>query len=222
MRVSPLKHTLAVLRTTIGLTQKELADLVGRAPRTIQAVELGQLPMSEELAMCVAQATGVNVGWLMDNNTSAKPQKGLTALGLGSGKGEYTRSDYELHRAFAESPALTDEDKRKIAEINTDLAPEYITIPVSTMALLLRAQKKKLLQQHDEQTLSALKGLLESTIATDVGDLIRWKTRRFLLTLAEDNRIKLDLEAAPDMSFMHIHVVDESDDSPKRSRKKKS
>ena len=40
MRLSLLNHPLAILRRIIGLTQSDLAELVGRRPPTIQAVEL--------------------------------------------------------------------------------------------------------------------------------------------------------------------------------------
>jgi transcriptional regulator with XRE-family HTH domain len=80
MRVSPLRHPLAILRTIIRLTQKEMADLVQRSPRTIQAIELGQLPLSEELAMVIAQETGIDAGWLLEKNPATPPREGLGPL----------------------------------------------------------------------------------------------------------------------------------------------
>jgi hypothetical protein len=73
MRPSPLKHTLAVLRYTIGpeMTQKELGRLVNRAPVTIQKIELNKLPLTDELAREISIKTGVSFGWLRRNNTSA-------------------------------------------------------------------------------------------------------------------------------------------------------
>lgn len=91
MRLSPLRHALAVLRTTIGLTQKELADLVGRATRTIQAVELGNLSLSDSLGYELASKTGVSLEWLIKN----KPGSPIVDE---AGK-PYTRASYEKARA---------------------------------------------------------------------------------------------------------------------------
>ena len=94
MRNSPLRHPLAVLRTKLGLTQKEMADLVGRAARTIQSVELGTMPLSEGLARVIAEATGVGVGWLLEGDPTAPPRQ--------EGGGTYTRGDFERRRAGLE------------------------------------------------------------------------------------------------------------------------
>ena len=98
MRNSPLRHPLAVLRTTLGLTQREMADLVQRARVTVQAVELGKLPLSEGLAARIAEETGVDVGWLLDGDP-AKPA--LKADG-----DPYTRADYAGHRASREAASV--------------------------------------------------------------------------------------------------------------------
>jgi len=65
MKPSAQKHTLAVLRVLIGKSQKEMAELVKRSARTIQAIELAQLKLSDELGRQIARATGVNLQWLM-------------------------------------------------------------------------------------------------------------------------------------------------------------
>ena len=69
MRPSPHRHTLAVLRTFLGLTQKEMADLVECSRPTIQAVELGKLPLSEKLAKRIEHETGIGLEWLLNNDT---------------------------------------------------------------------------------------------------------------------------------------------------------
>src|SRR6185295_16888592 len=104
MRPSPLKHPLAVLRTTIGLTQKEMAELTGRAARTIQAVELSKLPLSEELALRIAKETGVDESWLLAGDTNVPPQRGAALLAFAKENRPYLREDYEWQRAFNESP----------------------------------------------------------------------------------------------------------------------
>ena len=50
MRLSPQRHTLAVLRTVIGITQKEMAEILECSTATVQAIELGKLKMSMKLA----------------------------------------------------------------------------------------------------------------------------------------------------------------------------
>src|SRR5580765_809417 len=103
MRPSPLRHPLAVLRTTIGLTQKELAGLTGRAARTIQSIELGHLPLSEELALRIAQETGVDESWLLAGDPSVPPQPGAALLAFRRERRPYQREDYEWQRAFNEA-----------------------------------------------------------------------------------------------------------------------
>ncbi len=73
MRISPLRHTLAVLRTSIGLRQQQMADLVGCSKATIQAVELNKLKLSESLAELISAATGVSLDWLLKGDTKTPP-----------------------------------------------------------------------------------------------------------------------------------------------------
>jgi len=77
MRISPHRHTLAVLRTTIGLTQKEMAQLAECARPTIQAIELGKLVLSERLAKLIAFKTGVDLTWLLKNKPQVPPVDGF-------------------------------------------------------------------------------------------------------------------------------------------------
>ncbi len=69
MKRSPERHPLAVLRLKLGLLQKELANLVGCSPSTIQSIELnsGRLKLSEKLAERISSETGVNLSWLMND-----------------------------------------------------------------------------------------------------------------------------------------------------------
>lgn len=99
MRVSLLKHPLAVLRTTIGLGQKEMAELVGRSVRTIQAVELNTLPLSEDLGKTIAVKTGVSLKWLMDGNPDAPIVE--------HNGGPYTKEIFERVASGAGAPELT-------------------------------------------------------------------------------------------------------------------
>jgi transcriptional regulator with XRE-family HTH domain len=192
MRRSALAHPLAVLRTTIGLTQKEMAGLVGRAARTIQSVELGKLALSEDLAMLIAEATGVDAGWLLEGDPGIPPRKGTTAMGMGTGTGEYGRAEFEFHRAFLESPVASTEELQAAYESAlkskaTGKGLVTITLPVLKRAML--AKKKKALEASDHVIVRNVKAVLEQTVTAGAGDLIRWKIRQFLQTLAEEHHL---------------------------------
>lgn len=91
MRLSPLRHSLAVLRSFLGLTQKEMADLVECSTPTIQAIELGKLKLSEKLGVTLAAKTGVSLDWLMRNDVTAP---------IVDPRGEpYTKESFEFNRA---------------------------------------------------------------------------------------------------------------------------
>ena len=73
MRLSPQRHTLAVLRTIIGITQKEMAEILECSTATVQAIELGKLKMSVRLAGNLSNQTGVNLYWLMNDDVTKPP-----------------------------------------------------------------------------------------------------------------------------------------------------
>jgi DNA-binding XRE family transcriptional regulator len=100
MRISPRRHTVAVLRLFLGLTQKEFADMVDVSAKTIQAIELEKLRLSETLANKISLKSGVAVRWLLDGNTSAP-------IIAESGK-PLTRESAEKTRAYTEA-GLPDE-----------------------------------------------------------------------------------------------------------------
>ena len=91
MRLSPHRHTLAVLRTLLGLTQKEMAEIAERSRPTIQAIELGKLPLSFDAAQRIHFGTGVSQDWLMANDVTKAP---VTDDGH-----PYTRAHFDERRA---------------------------------------------------------------------------------------------------------------------------
>lgn len=95
MRSSGLKHTLAVLRTTIDEKQDGFASLIGKTVSTVASIESGRLPLSEELAEHIAAETGVNLSWLLANKT----KKPIVAW---DGK-PYTLEKYKKYRAALRS-----------------------------------------------------------------------------------------------------------------------
>ena len=102
MRPSPQRHTLAVLRTMIGITQKEMAAILECSTPTIQAVELGKLKLSPGLAQRVAFQTGVGIEWLLANDISKPP---VSARG-----DSYTKARFEEYQAALLSPKTTGMD----------------------------------------------------------------------------------------------------------------
>jgi transcriptional regulator with XRE-family HTH domain len=227
MRRSPLRHPLAILRTTIGLTQKEMANLVDRTPSTIQSVELGKLPLSEDLAMLIAEATGADAGWLLEGNPDTPPRKGITAMGMGAGTGSYTRADYEFHRAFLESPVATTEELKAAHQAASQSSKAgkklvHLALPVFKRAVL--AKKKEALQALDKVMLRNLQSILDQTATSEAGDLIRWKIRQLFQALAEEHHLSALAQAmAPDPFDQEVVVAElAATHSPEHSAQKGS
>lgn len=130
MRRSPLRHPLAVLRNEIGLSQGELGELVNRTARTIQAIELRQMPLSEELAYAIAQATGVDPDWLRAGDPAQPPRSGNLAPGVARSE-PYTKAVFEAHRAAVETTPgmnLDEWDKQLLAGVQQILAHTHAVI----------------------------------------------------------------------------------------------
>ena len=53
------RHVVAWVRKTLGLTQSELASLIGISANTLQSIELGRLPLSERIAYRLSEQTGI-------------------------------------------------------------------------------------------------------------------------------------------------------------------
>jgi transcriptional regulator with XRE-family HTH domain len=192
MRPSPLRHPLAILRITIGLTQKEMGALVKRAARTIQSIELGKLPLCEDLALAIAEATGVDESWLFKGDTSAPPEKGMTLIQAGRGAGVYTRADYEYHRAYLEAPLVTGAD---LAEACRKADAEgKDEVDISVMGLdkgKVLGKQAEWIQLIDQGLTLRFRLILGLTALTNDMRLARWKIRRFLGELVEE--FKLDV-----------------------------
>lgn len=110
MRPSPLRHPLARARITAGLTQEQLAKLVGCSRETIQSVELkrNRLKLSESLAKRIEHYTGVAHEYLLHGLPRMKPMVAgsYRVMRPGSRKlvrlswrgGEFTLETYRRHR----------------------------------------------------------------------------------------------------------------------------
>ena len=105
MRTSPQRHTLAVLRTIIGITQKEMADIIECSTATVQAIELGKLKMSLKLAGNLFHQTSVNLDWLMNDDVTKPP--------IDYEDNPYTRETFESTQAILFAPPEDSSDVRR-------------------------------------------------------------------------------------------------------------
>jgi transcriptional regulator with XRE-family HTH domain len=187
MRVSPLLHPLAVLRTTIGLTQKQMGDFVNRAARTIQSIELRKMPLTDELALRIAEATGVDEAWLAEGNPNIPPRKGLTLIQAGKGEGEYTKADYEYYRAYVETPMVTTEMLDAAVKEAEARGSDEVDLPIQGFQkVAVRKQQKEIIALIEQDLISQLRLILNLTETTNDMRLVRWKIRRYLEDLAKE------------------------------------
>ena len=198
MRNSPLRHPLAILRITIGLTQKELGALVNRAARTIQSIELGHLPLTEELALRLAEATGVDEAWLFAGDTQTPPARGLTLRQLGRGQGIFTKADYEFYRAYLETPIVTRTQLEAAIAQAVAQGTQMVDVPgLGLQKSLLRKKQLESINLTDADLANQLAVILAQTQVTDNMRLVRWKLRRLLEDLAKEFSIALPRTEIP-------------------------
>jgi DNA-binding XRE family transcriptional regulator len=171
MRPSSRLHTLAVLRTFLGLTQKEMADLAECSRPTIQAIELNKLKLSEKLGVCLMTKTGISLDWLMRGDVAAPP--------IDTAGKPYTVETFERTRANDQS----DPDR---------FIPNYFDAG-KTVALCFALMLRAALAAHKSGQVQLLSYRLTSAI-TEVAqrfpgyeDLLQtWKA--LLAQAATDNR----------------------------------
>lgn len=126
MRRSPKRHPLATLRLTLGLTQKELGDLVGVAAVTIKKIETGQLGLSGKLAEHIAKVTNVDEEWLVSGDP-----KGEIVAEDGS---LYTRGHFEERQGMLFARRLSKE--RKVVE--HEFTPEVLALALMKIYGMIR------------------------------------------------------------------------------------
>ena len=100
MRPSKNSHVLAALRKCLSLRQQDLADLAYCSRSLIQSVELGNTPLSIELAKKISTATGVRIDWLLENDRSKPPCSSYAAA--------YNREFFVEYRARRHTPVVAD------------------------------------------------------------------------------------------------------------------
>ena len=83
-----LRHLLAKIRLECGLSQKELAKLLGVAPITIQKIEQGILQLSEDLAQRAQTELDISAAWLLANDPKS--------IAVNPRDGKWSRQLYEF------------------------------------------------------------------------------------------------------------------------------
>jgi DNA-binding XRE family transcriptional regulator len=117
MRRSPLRTTLAVLRSELELSQEEFGKLISRSRPTIQAIELGKLRLTEDLAAKISAETGISARWLLEGD----PDKPMINDGSwGPGDNRYNKGLFEHVRATAQAMAKDPGHKRYLRQQKRD------------------------------------------------------------------------------------------------------
>jgi DNA-binding XRE family transcriptional regulator len=191
MRKSPQRHTLAVLRTIIGITQKEMAEILECSTPTVQAIELGKLKMSMKLAGNLFNQTSVNLDWLMADDVSKPPTDYQDE--------PYTLETFEATQAMLFAPPQDSSDVRR----SLFYVRACFRNCVDQLAVLFtRAYRDELVQLCDYKISDALDQHIEEIVGTNK------------LTPEEKERtIKLRLEASEpkDLQAAVRRFVEETD-----------
>lgn len=107
-----------------------MGELINRTARTIQAIELRQMPLSEELAHAIAQATAVDVDWLRAGDPTQPPRSGDLEPG-DARSGPYTKAVFQAHRAKVETTPgmnLDEWDEQLMAGVQQILAHTHTAV----------------------------------------------------------------------------------------------
>jgi DNA-binding XRE family transcriptional regulator len=86
-------QTVRILRKLCGLTQAELAQVIGCARLTVHGLEAGKLKLSDKMADKIALHTAVSPAWLLANNPKTQP-----VCQHDRGR-PYTREVFQMRRA---------------------------------------------------------------------------------------------------------------------------
>jgi transcriptional regulator with XRE-family HTH domain len=138
------RHVLANARIEVGLSQVELADLLGCSTATVQRIEQGTLALSEELALKVQEALDISAAWLLANDPARSP--------ITPGGGLWNRFNYEFARAsqpkfepvdYCLRNELERENEAKKEGLSEDLAASRIYAMYRAMLKKARGSPKR-------------------------------------------------------------------------------
>jgi hypothetical protein len=168
-----------------------MGDFVNRAARTIQSIELKKLPLTEELALRIAEETGVDEAWLYAGDPDVPPRKGMTLIQAGRGEGEYTKADYEYYRAYVETKTWSQDQwqaSREKAKAEGKLAEVEELHWRKWQVLDNQADILKLLDGVLKHELALI---LAKSLFSDQRRLVRWKLRRYFEELAREFSLEI-------------------------------
>jgi transcriptional regulator with XRE-family HTH domain len=170
MRPSPFRHPVAVLRNILEMSQTEFGALSDCSSRTIQAVELGKLPLSESLALRIAHSTGISIEWLLKGDPAAPPKADCPS-GISSPDGGFAYEVYEAHRAALEI------ENRSASGGGRENTSEQ---------LFSEKSFREDLAKRDAELVVLCKDLLGQTVDHEKRSVIRWRLKEFLNELTSD------------------------------------
>ncbi|MER0245440.1 helix-turn-helix transcriptional regulator [Streptomyces sp. HSW2009] len=191
--VSPehLGTRVRIARQAAGLTQVELADLLGRSEHWVQDVEAGRLALDRySLITAIAELTDVDVVWLL---------------------GQPYRLRHSPERAHAYVPALRAGLRRAglILSGHPGLAPQ--AVPVDTRSLRERTEAVNHRRQAADlpavaRTLPALIEDLNTALLVE-GGAAREETLRLTADAARTARMCLNSLGYPDLAWVAAEVA---------------
>jgi transcriptional regulator with XRE-family HTH domain len=146
------RHVLANARIEIGLSQGDLADLLGYSTATVQRIEQGTLALSEELALKVQEALDISATWLLANDPARPP--------ITPGGGLWNKFNYEFTQAsqpefepvdISLRDELERENEVKTSELSEDLAAREIYAMYRAMLKKARGSPKRTILMYRVQ-----------------------------------------------------------------------
>jgi transcriptional regulator with XRE-family HTH domain len=124
------RHVLANARIEVGLSQVELADLLGCSTASVQRIEQGTLGLSEELALKVQEALDISATWLLANDPARPP--------ITPGGGLWNRFNYEFARASEPEFEPVDISLRDELERENEVKKEELSEDVAALEIYAR------------------------------------------------------------------------------------
>jgi transcriptional regulator with XRE-family HTH domain len=169
-----LRHVLGQVRLQAGLSQSELAKILGCAAVTVQKIEQGNLGLSEELAAKAEEEMGVSAAWLLANDSM---QPAVTPRG-----GLWTAKHYEFaqgsrHIVVETKPGGTIADT--VAYTRDDILP---TLPPAEREIAANA----FIALTRAETDALVHAMLEETKNIPKQGILIHRLRKMLKALEED------------------------------------
>ena len=117
MRPSSKRTTVAALRTTLGLSVEQFAELIGKSVSTVKSLETpGRLNLSEDTAVKISDETGISARWLLEGD----PDKPMMADSSWGPDSPYYKSLFEHIQATAQAMAKDPDHKRYLRHQKRD------------------------------------------------------------------------------------------------------